>query len=230
MSYSDEPVPLSALQHFVFCERQCALIHIEGLWVENPLTAEGRALHETSDSGTVEVRGDLRVTRSLHLRCYRLGLVGRADVVELHRVEAGGGRVPGLAGLWRPFPVEYKRGRPKSHDADRVQLCAQAFCLEEMLEVEIPAGALFYGKTRRRQDVAFDAALRRQTEAAAARLHAMLAAGVTPAATLEPKCRRCSLRPQCRPDAVGRSVEEYLARVLAQASDSSLPDSSQEGS
>jgi CRISPR-associated exonuclease Cas4 len=215
----ESPAPLSALQHLVFCERQCALIHVEGLWVENPLTAEGRALHEASDAGLPESRGDVRIARSLPLRNHRLGLVGRADVVELHRSGDDGARLPGLPGRWRPFPVEYKRGRPKSHDADRVQLCAQALCLEEMLEVAVPCGALFYGKTRRREEVDFDAELRETTERAAARVHELLASGVTPPAVLAPKCKRCSLRPQCRPDAAGRSVSEYLRHALARASD-----------
>lgn len=216
---TDTPAPLSALQHLVFCERQCALIHVEGLWVENPLTAEGRALHEATDSGLPESRGDVRIARSLPLRSHRLGLVGKADVVELHRTGDDGARLPGLPGRWRPFPVEYKRGRPKSHDADRVQLCAQALCLEEMLGVVVPRGALFYGKTRRREEVAFDAELRETTERAAAQVHELLASGVTPPAVLEPKCKRCSLRPLCRPDAAGRSVRDYLHRALARVSD-----------
>ena len=213
----DEPAPVSALQRLVFCERQCALAHIEGLWVENPLTLEGRALHETADLGATESRGDVRIARSLPLRNHRLGLVGRADVVELHR-DDDGASLPGLPGRWRPFPVEYKRGRPKSHDADRVQLCAQALCLEEMLGVAVPCGALYYGKTRRREEVSFDTDLRESTERAAARVHELLDSGTTPPAVLEPKCKRCSLRPLCRPDAAGRSVSDYLHRALARVS------------
>lgn len=216
----DELLPLSALQHLVFCERQFALIHVERLWADNPLTVEGRALHEHTDSGTAESRGDLRIARSLTLRSRRLGLIGRADVVELRRMTAEGVselgvRLPGVEGLWSPFPVEYKRGRPKSHDADRVQLCAQALCLEEMLQVAVPAGALFYGKTRRREDVSFDERLRRRTEEAAARARELLIQGTTPRAVRAPKCRSCSLLDVCRPDAIGRSVEDYLRRSLA---------------
>lgn len=218
ISYN-EPAPLSALQHLVFCERQCALIHVEGLWIENLLTAEGRSLHEAADTGKAETRGDVRIARSLHLSSARFGLVGRADVVELHRAHDGeeGARLAGLGGRWRPFPVEYKRGRPKSHDADRVQLCAQALCLEEMLEVSVTAGALFYGKTRRREDVRFDTDLRAATEAAVVRLHELLASGATPPAVLEGKCRRCSLKPLCRPEAAGRSAVAYLERALQAA-------------
>jgi CRISPR-associated exonuclease Cas4 len=215
-----DPLPLSALQHLVFCERQFALIHVERQWADNPLTVDGKALHEQADAGGRETRGDVRILRGLALRCERLALVGKADVVELHRTGGEQGvRLPGADGRWRPFPVEYKRGRPKSHDADRVQLCAQALCLEEMLAVPVPAGALFYGQTRRREEVVFEPVLRARTEAAAARAHELLARGHTPAAEPAPKCRRCSLRALCRPEAAGRSVADYLRRALAAAAE-----------
>jgi len=204
--------PISALQHLLFCERQCALIHIEGQWAESPLTLEGRHLHERADGPERrEVRGDVVIVRGLHLRSLRLGLVGRADVVELHRDPAAGGPVPGLAGCWRPFPVEYKRGSPKPDLCDKVQLAAQAMCLEEMLEVAVPEGALFYGRPRRRCPVRLDARLRRATEQATARLHELLDAGSTPPAEREPKCRRCSLVELCMPG-VGtrRSAADWL--------------------
>ena len=206
MFTEDELLPLSALQHLLFCERQCALIHVEGLWAENVLTLEGAHLHRKAHGGPDEQRRDVRVVRSLVLRSLRLGLIGRADAVELRR---------GADGEWRPFPVEYKRGRPKRNRCDEVQLCAQALCLEEMLEVTIPAGALFYGMPRRRVEVAFDAALREATEAAAARLHALIRGGTTPAARREPKCARCSLRELCLPDALGPTrASRYLERSL----------------
>lgn len=210
---TDELVPLSALQHLVFCERQCALIHLEQQWQENPLTFEGRQMHQRVDDAAGESRRDLRILRGLPLVHRGLGLAGRADVVELHR-DAAGACVPGLRGRWRPFPVEYKRGRPKAHDADRVQLCAQALCLEEMWQATVPQGALFYGKTRRREDVAFDAALRASTERCARRVHEILASGVTPRARREKKCDRCSLLERCRPEAIGRSTARYLAAIL----------------
>jgi CRISPR-associated exonuclease Cas4 len=216
----DDLRPLSALQHLVFCERQCALIHLEQVWVENRLTAEGRLLHERADEPGSGRRGDLRTARSLALRSLRLGLVGRADVVEFHR-DAGeppGGsgsiRLPGVSGHWRPFPVEYKRGKPKSHRADEVQLCAQALCLEEMLSVTIPEGALYYGKNRRRQRVALDAELRALTEDTARRLHELLNGGRTPAAVRAPKCRRCSLVEVCLPAAPSASARAYLNKLL----------------
>lgn len=214
----EDLLPLSALQHLLFCERQCALIHVEQVWAENPFTVEGRHLHERADQGPGESRGDVRIARALPLRSLRLGLSGRADVVELHRLAAAdlaqGAEIPDLAGRWRPFPVEYKRGRPKQHRADEVQLCAQALCLEEMLGVSVPAGALFYGQTRRRLDVPFDTVLRQLTEEAAARLHRLIAAGITPPGVREPKCDQCSLLEICMPAAPAKSARSYLERSL----------------
>ena len=157
MYTEDDLLPLSALQHLLFCRRQCALIHIEQAWVENLYTAEGRIMHERVDSGGETPRGDVRVEYSVPLRSLWLGVTGKADVVEFHR-KTGTGKTK--RAMWLPFPVEYKRGKPKKGNYDKVQLCAQAMCLEEMLDAEIPCGALFYGKTRRRQDVMFDHALR----------------------------------------------------------------------
>jgi CRISPR-associated exonuclease Cas4 len=233
----DDLVPLSALQHLLFCERQCALIHLEGQWAENRLTALGEHLHEKAHrDGETESRGDLRIARGVRLRSLRLGLAGKADVVEFHRIDAQGPAgtqpdgalagaspgpgqgvpLPGVPGLWRPFPVEYKRGRPKRNHCDEVQLCGQALCLEEMLGVAVPAGALFYGATRRRFDVTFDPLLRAETEQAARQLHELLAAGITPRAAREPKCDHCSLLGLCLPDATapGRSAARYTADAL----------------
>lgn len=208
MFTEDDLLPLSALQHLLFCERQCALIHLEQIWVDNRLTVEGTHLHEQADSGIQESRGDLRITRALPLRNLRLGLTGRSDVVEFHRLGES---------EWRPFPIEYKRGRPKSHRADEVQLCAQALCLEEMLGASVPEGALFYGETRHRLDVAFDAELRRTTEEAAVRLHRLIASGITPKAVREPKCEQCSLLDVCMPAAPASSARLYIDRFLRAA-------------
>jgi CRISPR-associated exonuclease Cas4 len=205
----DDLLPLSALQHLLFCERQCALIHIEGLWAENRLTVEGRHLHERPDRGDVETRGPVRTARGIALRSFRLGLAGRADVVEFHHDPMSGA----LAGA---IPVEYKRGRPKRDDSDRVQLCAQALCLEEMLHLTIPTGALFYGTPRRRTEVVFDGRLRNTTEHAAKRLHEMVAAGITPPAKREAKCDSCSLLNLCLPATAGarRSAQRFVDRSL----------------
>ncbi|MFH1496614.1 MAG: CRISPR-associated protein Cas4 [Verrucomicrobiota bacterium] len=185
----DELRPISALQHLRFCPRQCALIHLEQVWEENRLTAEGRVLHEKAHEPRHETRAGVRTTRSLPLRSFALGLSGVADIVEFH---PDGTLVP----------VEYKRGKPKADGCDAIQLCAQALCLEEMLGRPVPAGALFYGQTRRRQDIVFDASLRDETVAVARELHALLAAGVTPHAVRAPKCDACSLLNLCLPDAL----------------------------
>ena len=225
MFTEDDLLPLSALQHLLFCERQCALIHLEQIWVENPLTLEGKHLHERVDSGQGESRGDFHVSRGLPLRSFRLGLSGKSDAVEWRRAtpdssrNATGAELPGLTGLWLPFPVEYKRGKPKSHRADEVQLCAQALCLEEMLGVPVPSGALFYARTRRRMEVAFDPELRRLTEETAGRLQQLIASGTTPAPVREPKCDQCSLLEVCMPAAPARSARSYLANAWRPTAD-----------
>ncbi len=221
MYADDDLLPLSGLQHLAFCERQWALIHLEGQWEENRLTAEGRVLHERVEDGERESRGDLVITRSMRLRSLRLGLVGVADVVEWYRSEAPSSeqpnavRLPGRHGWWRPCPIEYKRGRPKSNRIDEVQLCAQALCLEETLGVRSEAGALFYGQPRRRTEVLFDESLRGETERLAMRMHELFEAGRTPTARYEPKCKNCSLQERCLPRVTGNGkVARYLDREV----------------
>lgn len=222
MFAEDDLRPISALQHLLYCERQCALIHLEQTWAENRYTAEGRVLHEQVDSGFGESRGDLRIARALPLRSLRLGLVGRADAVELRRVEGETGAVlPGVPGRWRPFPVEYKRGRPKRGRMDEVQLCAQGLCLEEMLGTAVSEGALFYGKKRRRQPVAFDRALRRLTEETAERLHELLGTARTPPPVRDQRCDRCSLIELCLPSAPKTSARAYLDRIFSSVAEES---------
>jgi CRISPR-associated exonuclease Cas4 len=211
-----ELLPLSGLQHLVFCERQCALIHLEGVWEDNALTALGTLAHERVDESPSESRGDLRIARGVRLRSLALGLTGRADIVEFHR-DPNGVAVPGLQERWRIFPVEYKRGRPKPHRADEVQLCAQAMCLEEMLRAVVPRGALFYGTPRRRTDVQLSQDLRELVHHAAQRFHRLMAEGSTPSAVYESKCDACSLIEVCRPKVLGRSVGEFVRRSLVQA-------------
>ncbi|WP_415519740.1 MAG: CRISPR-associated protein Cas4 [Desulfovibrio aminophilus] len=196
----DGLLPLSALQHLLFCPRQCALIHVERQWEENRFTAEGRVAHEKVHEAGSETRGGRRIVSGLPLRSLRLGLSGQADVVEF---EADGA----------PFPVEHKRGRAKEEDWDRVQLCAQALCLEEMTGRTVERGALFYGKTRRREGVVFDADLRRRTEETAARLHELVESGRTPSPEPSGRCRNCSLASVCLPGA-RRSVEPYLRKAF----------------
>ena len=202
MNHSDH-VPLSALQHWLFCPRQYALIHVERLWAENRFTAEGRLLHERTDEGRPETRPGIRILRSVEISSLRHGLHGVADVVE---VRDG-----------RPYPVEYKRGRSKPHRADEVQLCGQALCLEEMFGCEIPEGALFYGKVRRRIPVSMNEDLRSLTLQTADAVRQCHESFRLPVATYDPaRCDRCSLLEQCRPK-LGRrrkNVDDWLRRAL----------------
>lgn len=207
MYSEDDFLPLSAIQHILFCERQCALIHLERLWEENSFTAEGRLLHERAEEKARESRGDIRIVRGLEIRSLRLGLAGMADVVEFHRLSepsqspSNGVKLPGATGWWKPFPVEYKRGRPKPGLCDEAQLCAQAICLEEMLSARVEQGALFYYSIRRRTDVTFDDPLRSLCEEAALKLRNLMAAQITPPAVDDPRCQHCSLINLCSPRA-----------------------------
>ena len=222
MYAEEELLPISALQHLAFCERQWGLIHLEGAWSENRLTAEGRRLHEKVHEAPGELRGGVRIARGLRIRSLELGLIGISDVVEFHSSpdgDAGGGafcRVPGLGGRWRTVPVEYKRGKPKRDNCDAVQLCAQALCLEEMLGVRISEGHLFYARPRRRTSVQLTNALRSETARLALRLHALQRLGETPTPPAKKqRCRRCSLADVCLP-AISRrrSVSRYMASVM----------------
>ena len=200
-------IPISALQHYLYCDRQCALIHIERIWQENRHTAEGRVLHERADRYGHEQRRGVHTAMALPLACERLNLTGYADVVEFEQTDKG--RIV--------RPIEYKRGRPKAHRADEVQLCAQALCLEEMLSVEIDEGSLFYGQTKRRKQITFDDALRRLTEDIALATRALLESGNTPRAVYDPrKCDRCSLIDDCQPRAMSRTtpVANWIAAQL----------------
>jgi len=189
-------LPLSALQHYVFCPRQCGLIHVEMSWAENRFTAEGRLQHDRVDREEYEMRDGVRIEYAVPISSHRLGLAGKADVVEFHGDQ--------------PFPVEHKRGRPKPNDCDLVQLCAQALCLEEMMKVKVPAGAIFYGQPRRRLQVEFELPLREKTAAAAKAVHAMIANGTVPPAEFNNrKCHNCSMLEICMPKKQ-RSVAVYL--------------------
>nr|BEL01488.1 CRISPR-associated protein Cas4 [Dehalococcoides mccartyi] len=222
MYTEDDLLPISGLQHLAFCERQVALIHIEGLWEENVFTAEGQILHEHVHKDGEVARGDLRLTRGLRLRSLNLGLIGIADLVEFHRVKEQKDKpiieIPGLKGYWQPFIVEYKRGLPKSDRRDKVQLCAQVICLEEMLNIEISQAAFFYGKPRRRAFVDIDSQLREETENIAKRLHELIDIGKTPPAEYSEKCQRCSLVDLCMPKMPhgNSSVEDYLRKSIAE--------------
>ena len=216
MYEEDDLVPLSGVAQFAYCERRCALIHIEQAWSENRFTAEGRQLHERTHAPDTEARDGVRIARGVRLRSLRLGLAGQADVVEF-APSPDGCELPGLPGRWQPYPVEYKRGKPKAGNCDVVQLCAQALCLEETLGVAIPEGALYYGKPRRRTEVVFSEALRGETAALAERLHALIRSGTTPPPTYTKACRSCSLVDLCMPKAADRrrSARAYVELLLA---------------
>lgn len=228
MFAEEDLLPLSALQHLLFCERRASLVHVEQIWAENWFTVDGRHLHEQAHDGSRELIGNVLIVRGLHLRSLRLGLSGKADVVEFHRVDepldqgpSDAGlkmcvKLPRVSGYWRPFPVEYKRGRLRREAGYEVQLCAQALCIEEMLKVRVAAGALFFGQTRRRLEVVFDDGLRTRTEIAAARLHAIITSKSTVKARYEKKCDSCSLVNVCLPKTTGtnRSALKYLTSAL----------------
>ncbi|MCF6267386.1 MAG: CRISPR-associated protein Cas4 [Desulfuromusa sp.] len=203
MYLESDYIMLSALQHYQFCPRQCALIHIEQQWAENRFTAEGKVLHECVDSNKSEWVGDVRVVRTLPICSQCFGLSGQADVVEFH----ADGTV---------YPVEYKRGKPKKNHCDEVQLCAQALCLEEMLNVQVDSGALFYGQRKRRKEIQFDAALRILTQDIISETHQLIQSGKTPPEEYDKKCDTCSLLQICMPKSCGaaRSVSRYMNRML----------------
>lgn len=201
-----EPIPISALQHAVYCLRQAALIHLERLWEENRLTAEGRVLHDVAEKPDERRARGARRVMALPLASRRLGIAGVADLVEFRR---------GKDGKEVPYPVEYKRGRAKLHRADEVQLCAQGLCLEEMTGAAVPEGALFYAETRRRVTIPFDTELRRLTEAVIADLADTFSSRRTPPPTVHrSRCRACSLIELCRPHAARRPAKAWRDRMV----------------
>lgn len=207
---------LSRLQHYLFCPRQFALIELENVWVENIFTAEGQVMHERVNSSENETRGDIRTVRTLQLGSTFYGLEGVADVVEYHR-QADGKSLP--------YPIEYKRGKPKAHRADDVQLMAQALCLEEMHGCHIDEGAIFYGKTRRRHVVAFDEELRKITIQAIAECRAIMKSGITPKPFYNTdKCRNCSLNEYCHPKIFNKNAKNWLTCHLNQNLNQDLRD------
>ena len=216
MAYSEEEyLQLSGIQHFRFCRRQWALIHIENLWAENSRTVDGEIMHERAhDSGLRERRPDLIVARSLAVSSPTLGVSGMCDVVEFRR-SADGIPLPNENGLFQPYPVEYKHGSPREDHANELQLCGQAMCLEEMLCCDIPRGALYFGETRRRIEVEFTPALRRETADAFAEMHELYRRGHTPRVKPTKACNACSLKDLCLPRLTRCGpVKSYLQRYM----------------
>ncbi|HJB26149.1 MAG TPA: CRISPR-associated protein Cas4 [Firmicutes bacterium] len=216
MDYKEEDfLQLSGLQHFRFCRRQWALIHIENLWSENLRTVEGELLHQRAHNAAQrESRGNLLITRDMRVFSATLGISGACDVVEFHK-SGSGIPLPGKDGTYQPYPVEYKRGSPRSDDANHLQLCAQAMCLEEMLCCDIPEGALYYGETRHREKVDFTEELRQQVKAALQEMHQLYQRQYTPKVRPSKSCNACSLKELCLPKLMQKkSVAGYLQQHL----------------
>ena len=221
MWYSDDDLlMLSGIQHIAFCERQYALAYMEMQWLENVLTIKGHHFHErVDDPFIVDIRGNTITWRSLSIISYRLGLYGKADMIEL--VEAGNEvenaiEIYDKKGRWRPVPVEFKKGRPKEDVCDEVQLCAQAICLEEMYRISIQQGYLYYGETKHRHKVELNGMLREQVETYAKKMHEIFNSGITPRADYKPHCKSCSLTSLCLPKSMGdhHSGSEYLRTIF----------------
>lgn len=218
----DELLMLSGIQHIAFCERQYALAYIEMQWAENVLTVEGHHLHEHADDPFfTEKRNDLIRFRAVQIVSKKLGLYGRADIVEWRKTsneDSNAVILPGYEGKWIPMPVEYKHGKPKPDERDEVQLCAQAFCLEEAHNITIEKGALYYAETRHRHDIILDIALRNKVESYALRMHRLYNDSFTPLPVYKSHCKSCSLFDGCLPKQVanGQSVGDYLKNMLAE--------------
>ncbi|NLM25080.1 MAG: CRISPR-associated protein Cas4 [Firmicutes bacterium] len=214
--HEDDYLQLSAIQHFAFCPRQWALIHVEQQWKENIYTYQGRELHQrTDDPSFTEKRGDLLITRAVPISSKKLGLNGIADVIEFHRVENNGVKLEGYGGQWLPVPVEYKLGNPKPTNCDILQLCAQAICLEEAFEIKLEFGYIYYGRSRRRLDVSLNSELKAETYRVALEMHQVFASGITPEPIVTKACEKCSLNELCLPQiAFRRSVKCYLESAL----------------
>ena len=211
MYAEDDLIPISSLQHLAFCERQFALIHVEQLWADNRFTAEGEVLHERVDDEHRESRRLFRQEYAMAVRSLELGIIGKCDLVEFHLRSSGG--------IAEAVPVEFKRGRDKETDVDRVQLCAQALCIEEMLGIEVPRGDFYYLGARRRTSAELSTGLRAATKGLVDRARAIIESGATPAAVYESrKCDRCSLLDLCMPKALsegGRRVSRYIKAAIA---------------
>ncbi len=214
--YNEEDfLQLSGLQHFLFCKRQWALIHIEDQWADNVLTVGGELMHERAhNEALTEKRGKVIITRGMNIKSHSLGLSGKCDVLEFHE-NPNGITLFGWEGRYLPFPIEYKHGEPKENNCDAAQLCAQAMCLEEMLCCEIKQGALYYGKPRRRELIAFTDELRQEVYEAVEQMHLLYMKGYTPNVKRTKKCNSCSIKELCVPALMKNpSVKKYLEENL----------------
>ena len=222
MAYQEcDFLQISGIQHFMFCRRQWALIHIEGLWAENLRTVNGEIFHERAhDPSLSEKRGDLITVRALRVLSSELGISGECDVVEFRRDDENGTKLRGRDGRWMPTPIEYKSGSSKAGDADRLQLCAQSMCLEEMLGVEIELGYMFYGETHRREKVYINAELRQAVKDAVSEMHGYMNRGYTPKVKTGKFCNACSLKELCLPALCkNKSAAEYINSAISEDGD-----------
>lgn len=207
MYTEDDFIMISALQHYIFCPRQCGLIHIDDVWQDNLFTLRGEILHEKVDTDSFETRGDIKTVRGLRIHSYKYGLVGRCDVVEFKDTSNGK----------EILPVEFKAGEPKEDISDKVQLCAQVLCLEEMLNVEISKAAFFYGKIRRRNIIAITEELRKQTEEVISKVRELVDSKTVPKIEYSSKCRNCSLISICQPKALNKKrLNLYIQNLFEQ--------------
>lgn len=217
MEYREEDfLLLSGIQHFVFCRRQWALIHIEQQWEENVRTFEGRNMHEKVHNPFLkEKRNDVLTARAVKIFSRELGVSGECDLVEFH-ADSQGIPLNGRDGLYRVVPVEYKRGAPKDHDADELQLTAQAMCLEEMMQTDIATGCLYYGETRHRNEVEFTVSRRQKVKECFREMHQYYDRNYTPKVKESARCRQCSLKNICVPELgdAGRDVKKYIEMML----------------
>lgn len=225
----DRSFPLSAVSHYSFCPRRCALIHSERIWSENYFTASGRELHANVDAGGSESRRERRFARSLRLFSRELGVSGIADVVEFQRDDEAGAPVLGWQGRWIPYPVEYKWGTAKNEMPYERQLCAQAICLEELFHVRIPEGALYLGVEKHRRPVILAEALRNETKTVCAEIRRMLESGETPPAQSAPYCKSCSLVDDCMPSLSRCSARLWLDREMKSIDSSMISPTKREG-
>lgn len=215
MDNDDELLLLSGIQHFAFCPRQWALIHIEQQWAENVQTVDGDLFHErTHNEALTEKRGDVIISRGMRVTSSTLGISGQCDVVEFHKSHDGIA-LHGYKGRWLPYPIEYKKGSPKENNADRLQLCAQAMCLEEMLACDIQYGYLFYGEPRRRECVELTIELRSMVAEMLRQMNGYFKRGYTPKPKTAARCRSCSLRILCLPKlSKVLPVSDYLRKAM----------------
>jgi CRISPR-associated exonuclease Cas4 len=206
MYTEDDLLSISGLQHISYCKRQCALIYIEQLWSDNFFTAKGTVMHDNVHTEKGKSKKGVVIDTNIYIKSYKLGLIGKSDVVEFHKYE----------NKLVPFPIEYKSGKAKSDNVDKVQLCAQAMCLEEMMNIAIEKGAIFYGKTRKYLNVEFDKSLREETSFLAEEFHDLVSIKETPKPQYSKKCDNCSFKELCLPEIFSKqkSVKKYLEDIM----------------